>query len=87
VSTKPREEAVSLSLSRSQFDSLVEALRNLVKVCACAQIRWSEGTERNARFLRVFGLTEQEIADLLGITQQAVNKALSRSKQKKRPRQ
>ncbi len=57
-------------------------LRNLVKVFAYAQIKEEAKTERKARFLKSFGLSEQEIADLLGITQPAVNMALSKEKKK-----
>lgn len=49
---------------------------------AAAQVKPDEGTEKNARFLRVFGLSQQEIADILGVTQPTVNEALSKSKKK-----
>ena len=71
-------------MSKDKSDALAEAVRNLVKVFAYAQIRDESTTERKARFLKVFGLTEQEIADLLGITQPAVNMALSKDKKKGR---
>lgn len=80
MTERPKQGSLPILLDRSQFDSLIAALQNLTKAYACAQIRRDEGTERNARFLRVFGFTEQEIADVLGITRQAVNKALSKSK-------
>jgi CRP-like cAMP-binding protein len=44
----------------------------------------NQGTEKNAKFLRVFGLSQQEIADLLGVTQPAVNEALSKRKKNRR---
>ncbi len=71
-------------MSKDKSDSLAEAVRNLVKIFAYAQIKDDGKTERKARFLKVFGLTEQEIADLLGITQPAVNIALSKGKKKGR---
>ncbi len=49
-----------------------------------SRIRPEIGTEKNARFLRVFDFSEQEIADLLGVTQPAVHMALNK-KQKKKP--
>jgi len=71
-------------MSKDKSDGLAEAVRNLVKVFAYAQIKDETKTERKARFLKVFGLKEQEIADLLGITQPAVNMALSKDKKKGR---
>lgn len=82
MSGKAERDSVSVSLDKSQFDSLIKAIDNFVKVLAAAQIRQEAGTETNARFLKVFELSEQEIADLLGVTQPAVNQAL-RSKKKK----
>ncbi len=82
--SKSEARAPSVRLDKSQFNSLVEALNNLTKVFAYAQIRSEPSTERKARFLKVFGLTEQEIADLLGITQPSVNIALSKAKKKGR---
>ena len=64
-------------MSKDKNDSLAE-------VFAYAQIKDEGKTDRKARFLKVFGMTEQEIADLLGITQPAVNMALSKDKKKGR---
>ncbi len=61
---------------------VAKQLRNLVKVFAYAQIKEEAKTERKARFLKSFGLSEQEIADLLGVSQPAVNQALSKDKKK-----
>lgn len=61
---------------------VAKQLRNLVKVFAYAQIKDESKTDRKAKFLKSFGLTEQEIADLLGITQPSVNIALSKDKKK-----
>jgi len=83
---KPGHEVITVSIEKSQFRELTKAIQNFVKVYAAAQIRREDGTERNARFLKVFGFTEWEIADLLGVTQPAVNKALSKSKPKKKPK-
>jgi CRP-like cAMP-binding protein len=80
MSEKSKRQGISFSLDESQFHSFVNSIQNLVKVYAAAQIKPEEGTERNARFLKVFGLTSQEIADLLGITKRAVNKALQRQR-------
>ncbi len=71
-------------MSKDKSDGLAEAVRNLVKIFAYAQIKDETKTERKARFLKVFGLKEQDIADLLGITQPAVNMALSKEKKKGR---
>jgi CRP-like cAMP-binding protein len=76
MSEKPKRQGISFSLDESQFHSLVNSIQNLVKVYAVAQIKPEGRTDRNARFLKVFGLTDQEIADLLGITRQGVSKAL-----------
>ena len=82
MSQRQKREILTVSLDKSQFNSLTAAIQNLVKVYAAAQIKREEGTERNARFLKVFGLTEREIANLLGVTQQAVNLALKKAKKK-----
>lgn len=77
-------EESSITINASQFNALIRAIENLSKVFAAAQIKPDHTTEKNARFLRVFGLSQQEIADLLGITQPAVNEALSKGKKKPR---
>lgn len=51
MSGKAERDSVSVSLDKSQFDSLIKAIDNLVKVLAAAQIRQEAGTETNARFL------------------------------------
>ncbi len=58
MSGRGGRDAVSVSLDKSQFDLLIKAIDNLVKVLAAAQIRREEGTETNARFLKVFGLSK-----------------------------
>lgn len=73
----------TISLDKAQFNKLVNAVENLVKVYAAAQIKYDETTEHNARFLKIFGFTEQETADLLGITQSGVHRALFKEKGKK----
>lgn len=73
-------------MEKSQFDELVKHLRNLSRALAAAQIKPERGTEKNARFLKVFGFTDQEIADLLGVTQPTVTIALGKSKSKKKKR-
>jgi predicted XRE-type DNA-binding protein len=80
--TQTKREVVTVSIEKSEFKDLIKVLQNLVKVYAAAQIKREDGTERKARFLKVFGLTEYEIADLLGITQSAVNQALNPKKKK-----
>jgi predicted transcriptional regulator len=79
------EEAAksSILIEASQFNALIRTMENLVKVFAAAQIKSDRGTEKNARFLRVFGLTQQEIADILGTTQSVVSEALSEGKTKR----
>ncbi len=79
---KSKEDMTVISLDQAQFRSLTEAVKDLIKVIAATQIQRDAGTERNARFLKVFGLTEYEIGDLLGVDQSTVNKALSKSKKK-----
>ena len=73
----------TFSLDKAQFNRLVKALENLVKVYAASQIKYDEKTEQNARFLKIFGFTEQETADLLGITQSGVHRALFKEKKKR----
>jgi len=73
----------SITINTSQFNLLIRSIENLIKVFAAAQIKPDKGTEKNARFLRVFGLTQQEIADLLGTTQSVVSEALSEGKTKR----
>ena len=70
----------TISMEPKQFNTLIKAIQNLIKVYASGQIRRDAGTAANARFLRVFDFSEQEIADLLGITQQAVHQALTKAK-------
>jgi len=82
MSQKQKREVLSVSLDKSQFNSLLTAIQNLIKVYAARQIKREEGTERNAHFLKIFGLTDQEIADLLGVTRQAVSLALKKAKKK-----
>lgn len=83
MSRRKEEASQTISIEPKQFDTMIKAIQNLVKVFASGQIRRDAGTSANARFLRVFGLSEQEIADLLGVTHQAVNKALSKAKKEK----
>jgi predicted transcriptional regulator len=61
----------------------MNAIRDLVKVYASAQIRRDASTALNARFLKVFAFSDPEIADLLGISRQAVEKGLSKTKKDK----
>ena len=77
---KTEENPQTICIEPRQFDALIKAIQNLIKVYASGQIRREAGTALNARFLRVFDFSEQEIADLLGITQQAVDQALSKTK-------
>mgnify|MGYP001026924425 CR=1 FL=1 len=75
-------QVVTVSIEKSEFKDLIQSIQNLVKVYAAAQIRREDSTERKARFLKVFGLSEYEIANLLGISQPAVNQALNPKKKK-----
>lgn len=92
--SREKNEKQTISVEIEQFTTLVDTLQNLIKiytktqqnlikVYATAQIKRELGTLQNARFLRIFDFTEQEIADVLGITQQAVNKALSKPRKGK----
>ncbi len=80
------ENKISLSVEKQQFDQLIKEVRNLGRALAAAQIKPANETEKNARFLKVFGFSEYEIADLLGISQPAVNQALSKGKRRKQHR-
>jgi predicted XRE-type DNA-binding protein len=71
-----------ISLDNSQFEGLLKITKDLIKVLAAMQIKEDKGTEYNARFLKVFNLTDQEIANLLGVDRSTVTKAISKSKQK-----
>jgi predicted XRE-type DNA-binding protein len=76
----PKKEVISVRLDDSQFRSLVGAVEKLAKAFAVAQIKDNQDTNQKARFLRVFGFTQQEISDILGITQPAVSQALAGKK-------
>ncbi len=65
-----------MNVKSDKEDSFAEAVRSLVKLLAYAQIKDQKDTGRKAQFLKVFGLSDQEIAELLGLTRQAVNTAL-----------
>jgi hypothetical protein len=80
--TKSKDQVVTISIEKLEFKDLIQAIQNLAKAYVAAQIRPENGTERNARFLKVFGLNDYEIADLLGVTHQAVNQALNPKKKK-----
>ncbi|MGC9085781.1 MAG: hypothetical protein ACP5IT_06335 [Thermoproteota archaeon] len=82
MSRKQNRQHVTVSLDDTQFKILYNAIQNLIKVIAATQIKLDKGTEYNAKFLKVFNLTDQEIADLLGVDRSTVTKALSKSKQK-----
>jgi len=89
-----KKENQTISIEIEQFNILLETLQNLIKVYtntqqnlikvyATAQIKRDEGTLQNARFLKIFDFTEQEIADVLGISQPAVHQSLFRPKKPK----
>jgi predicted transcriptional regulator len=80
----PEDNEFSLSIDKTQFDELVREIRTLARAMVASQINHERGTEKNARFLKVFGFTDQEIGDLLGVTQPAVTMALSKSKRTKK---
>jgi hypothetical protein len=82
---KTTESTGGVSLDKAQFDSLLGAIQNLIKVIASTQIKGELGTRRNARFLKVFGFNDQEVADLLDVTHQAVSKALKEQRQQGKP--
>jgi hypothetical protein len=68
-----------------EVKGLADALNNLVKVIAASQIHGLQGTDKKARFLKVFGLRNSEIADLIGVSDQAVDQALKKEKKKRTP--
>ena len=76
------QNPLELKFDKTQLTPLVDAINNLVRAYAYSQIKDEKGTDRKARFLKVFGLTEREIADMLGVSQPAVNMALSKAKKK-----
>ncbi len=82
MSSKPKDESVKISLNESQFNAMIDVLHSLTMAIASGQVRRENGTDRNAHFLKAFGLSEREIADLLNITQQAVSLALQKNKKK-----
>ena len=77
-------EETSLSINKVQFDELVNEIRTLGRALVASQIKHERGTEKNAKFLKVFGFVEQDIADLLGVTQPAVNQALKAKPKRKK---
>ncbi len=77
------DDKISLSIEKSQFDKLVREIRTLSCALVASQIKHDRGTEKNARFLKVFEFTDKEIGNLLGVTQPAVTMALSKSKPKR----
>lgn len=83
MSRRKKEANQTISIEPRQFNTMIKAAQNLIKVYASGQIRRDAGTAVNARFLRVFDFSEQEIADLLGISQPAVHQALSKTKKDK----
>jgi len=84
MSIKGKENAVAVTFVGSQFKSLIEAVEKLAKAVAVTQIKENQNTEQKARFLRVFGMTEYEIANILGITQPAVAQALKSKKKRQK---
>lgn len=82
MSRKQNKQQITVSLDSAQFKILLNTIKNLIKVIAATQIKLDKGTEYNAKFLKVFNLTDQEIANLLGVDRTTVTKAL-KSKQKK----
>ncbi|MGA3191309.1 MAG: hypothetical protein ABSD73_02205 [Candidatus Bathyarchaeia archaeon] len=83
MSRSKKEANQTISIEPRQFNTIIKAIQNLTKVYASGQIRRDAGTTANARFLRVFDFSEQEIADLLGISQPAVHQALYKDKKDK----
>jgi predicted DNA-binding protein (UPF0251 family) len=82
MSRKQNKQQITVSLDSAQFKILLNTIKNLIKVIAATQIKLDKETEYNAKFLKVFNLTDQEIANLLGVDRTTVTKAL-KSKQKK----
>jgi CRP-like cAMP-binding protein len=82
MSRKQNRQQITFLLDHTQFEILINTIQNLIKVIAATQIKLDKGTEYNAKFLKVFNLTDQEIANLLGVDRTTVTKAL-KSKQKK----
>ncbi len=80
------KEPVELRLDQMQLNVLIDAINNLVKVFSASQLRPEQGTEKKARFLKVFGLRNSEIADLIGVSDQAIDQALTKPKKTRAPR-
>lgn len=76
--TDMKGNSITITIDRAEFKEIISELRRMARALAVSRIRSEAGTEKNARFLRVFEFSEQEIADLLGVSQQAVNKALNK---------
>jgi predicted XRE-type DNA-binding protein len=83
MTPRKNEANQTISIDPRQFNAIMKAINNLTKVYAAGQIRRDAPTVNNARFLRIFDFSQQEIADLLGISQQAVDQALSKTKKDK----
>jgi DNA-directed RNA polymerase specialized sigma subunit len=85
MNKKPEDQQkiITVRLSEFQFDSLIAAIEKLAKAVAVAQIKEGQSTEQKARFLRTFGLTGREIADILGITEGRVSQILGTKKKMK----
>ncbi len=79
-------QPVEVRLDQTQLKEMIDAVNSLVKVFAASQIRTDQGTDKKARFLTVFGFRNSEIADLLGVSDQAIDQALSKTKKPRTPR-
>ncbi len=80
--TDSKQSQTVFAFDQEQLKRLLTELRSLSRAIAASNIRPDLGTEKNARYLRVFGFSQQEIADLLGVTQPTVNEALSKGRKK-----
>ncbi len=79
-------QPVEVRLDQTQLKELIDAVNSFVKVFAASQIRPDQGTDKKARFLKVFGFRNSEIADLLGVSDQAIDQALTKPKKTRAPR-
>ncbi len=84
--TDTKDDSITVTIDKAGFKELTGELRSIARALAASKIRFEAGTEKNARFLRVFDFTEQEIADLLGVSQPTVNEALNKKEKRKKPR-
>ena len=72
------DSSVTLAINKAQFKELLNELHFIGRAIAASRIRPDGDLGVNARFLKVFGFSEYDIADMLGVNQSTVNRALKK---------